>query len=236
MCAKIRRERPRCEAAIGEGVVAREGVIVVRTGPGNASHHHLLLALLLLGKDLAAHLKNTLKALTALESVLLELVHETVLDAVLNSLPATTESGNVCRLLELGLVVTEGSVNDLLLDVDEVVVRQVLADHGDGLVFRVDIAGLIDVLVLKVRAHNGLDPVRARLLAGDEALSAQDTSLGVDLAGDGVDGDDVLRLVVPRAVLSPVGGRDLVPRVVEGDGVGEDLHDGGRRGFVGFVG
>jgi len=35
------------------------------------------------------------------------------------------------------------------------------------------------------------------------------------------------RLVVPWAVLSPVGSRDLIPGIVEGASVGEDLHIGG---------
>ena len=54
------------------------------------------------------------------------------------------------------------------------------------------------------------------------------------MAADRVDGGDMRGLVVPGAVLSPVGGRDLLPRVVEGFGVGKHLHleicvlDGGK--------
>lgn len=187
----------------------------------------------LLGKDDAAHLQDPLKALAALGGILLEAGDQGVLDGVLDALPAAAEGGNVGRLDKLGLVVAEGLVDDLLLDVDEVAPGQVLADHGDGLGGGVDVARLVDEALVHLAADDALHPLGGRLAAGDEALGAEDARVGVDGARDGVDGDDVLRLVVPGAVLLPVGGRDLVPRVVEGDAVGKDLHCGGCDGCDG---
>lgn len=54
--------------------------------------------------------------------------------------------------------------------------------------------------------------------------SPYDASLWLDPAGEDVDGHDVRRLVVPRAVLPPVRGGNLLPRVVEGALGREDLH------------
>lgn len=167
--------------------------------------HLLLLTLALLGKDDSAHLEDALKALATLDGVLLEAVNEGVLDAVLDALPAAAEGGDAGALLKPGLVVAQGPVDDLLLDVDEVAPGEVLADHGEGLVGRVDVARLEDVADVHVAADDGLDPVGRRLLAGDEALGAEDARRGVDGAMERVDGNDVLRLVVPGAVLAPIG-------------------------------
>lgn len=188
--------------------------------------HHLGLAgtLALLGKDDAAHLEDALKALAALDGVLLESVDQGVLDAVLDALPAAAEGGDAGALDKLGLVGAEGLVDNLFLDVDEVAPGQVLADHGDGAVGGVDVAGLVDEALVHLAADDGLDPVGGGLAAGNEALGAEDAGGRVDGSREGVDGDDVLRLVVPGAILLPVGRGDLVPRVVEGDGVGKDLH------------
>lgn len=150
------------------------------------------MTLLLLGKGHAAHLENALEALAALDGVLLESMHQSILDAVLDSLPATAESGDVGSLDELGLVGTKRLVDDLLLDIDEVAPGQVLADHGDGLGGGINVARLVHKVEVQVAAHHGLHPVRGGLLAGDEALSPEDASLLVDAAGEGVDGDDVL--------------------------------------------
>ncbi|KAI6763757.1 hypothetical protein HG530_007546 [Fusarium avenaceum] len=188
--------------------------------PGN-------LARPLLGKGLAAHQQNALEAFTALNSVFAEAGDHCVLDAVLDSLPATAQSSDVGVLDELGLVVTHGLVDTLLLNVDEVAPCQVLADHCDGLVHRVDVAGLVHEALVSCASDDSLDPVRDGLLAGDETLSAQDAGRGVDFAGEGVDGNDMLRLVVPWAVLCPVGSGHLVPGVVVGHAVAEDLHRDG---------
>lgn len=121
-------------------------------------------------------------------------------------------------------MVAEGLVYDLLLNVDEVAPCQVLANHGDGLVDGVDVASLIHEALVASTTDDGLDPIGHGLLAGDQTLGAKDTGRGVDFAGEGVDGNDMLRLVVPRAVLCPVCCGHLVPGVVICDLVAEDLH------------
>lgn len=187
-------------------------------------HHRLPLPGPLFGKDDAAHLQDTLETLTALESILLESRHQGIFDAVLDSLPAAAQGGDAGGLDKLCLVLAQGLVDDLLLDVDEIAPRQILADHRESLVAGVDIGCLEDVAYVHRGAHYCLDPFRRGLLAGDEALGAEDACLGVDGAGEGVDCDNVLRLVVPRAIFAPVGRGHLVPGVVVCDGVGKDLH------------
>ncbi|KAI6748728.1 hypothetical protein HG531_007675 [Fusarium graminearum] len=186
----------------------------------------------LLGESLAAHHQDALKALTALDGVLTEVRNHCVLDAVLDSLPATAQGSDVGILDELGLVVAERLVNNLLLDVDEVAPCQVLADHGNGLVDGVNVAGFVHEALVSGAADDGLDPVGDALLACDETLGSEDTCRGVDFAGECVDSDDMLRLVVPGAVLCPVGRGHLVPGVVEGDAVAKDLHCDGRVMYV----
>lgn len=53
-------------------------------------------------------------------------------------------------------------------------------------------------------------------MAGDEALGAEDASLGFEAAGEGVDSYHVRGFVVPRTVFAPIGGGDFFPRVIEG--------------------
>lgn len=185
--------------------------------------HHLLLAGLLLGEDNPAHLKNTLEALAALDGVLMEARHEAVLDLVLNALPAAAKGSDLGALVESCLVCSKGRVGALLLNADEVAESEVLAHHGESSCGGIDVAGLVDVALVGV-AQESLEPLGCGLLACDEALGLENAGRRVDVAGEGVDGDDVLRFVVPWAILLPVGRGNLVPRVVEGDGVGEDLH------------
>jgi hypothetical protein len=63
-----------------------------------------------------------------------------------------------------------------------------------------------------------------------------DSRLGVNGSAQRVDGDDVRCLLVPRAILLPVAGRDFFPRVVEVDRLLEVLHgDGGEVVVVGCM-
>jgi len=186
------------------------------------------LASLLLGECLSAHHQDALKALTALDSVLAEAGNHCVLDAVLDSLPATAQGSDVGVLDELSLMVAERLVDYLLLNIDEVAPCQVLADHGDGLVDGVDVAGFVHEALISSATDDCLDPVGDGLLACDQTFGSEDTCRGVDFAGECVDSDDMLRLVVPGAVLCPVGRGHLVPGVVEGDAVAKDLHCDGR--------
>ena len=98
----------------------------------------------------------------------------------------------------------ERAVDDLLLHSDEVAPCKVVGDHRQCASLRVYVAGLVDVALVGV-AEESLDPFGSGLLAGDEALGAEDASVGIDGSSDGVDSDDMLRLVVPWAVLLPVG-------------------------------
>jgi hypothetical protein len=189
---------------------------------GDGLCQHLLTSLLLCEDD-PAHLKNALETLTTLDGVLVEARDEAVLDLVLDALPATGKSGDLGALVELSLVGAERAVCDLLLHADEVAPCQVLAHHGEGSCGGIDVAGLVDVALIGV-AHEGLEPLGRGLLACDEALGAEDAGGRIDIARNSVDCDNVLGLVIPRSVLLPVGRGDLVPRVVECDGVGEDLH------------
>lgn len=66
------------------------------------------------------------------------------------------------------------------------------------------------------------DKGRCVLVAGQESLSAQDSSLGVDMAFEDVDGDNVGALLV--GVLHPVASGDLSPVVLELVGCLEELH------------
>lgn len=188
------------------------------------NHHLLFLQQPLLGKDNSAHLQYTLKALSALDGVLLEAGDHDILNAILDFLPAAAKSSYPGALQELRLVIGKRSVDDLLLHADEVAPCQVLADHGHGLVLGVDIAGLEHEALIRGGAEDPLDPLGRGLFAGDEAFGPQNASGGVDLPRQRVDGNNMFRFVVPWPVLLPVGGGNLFPGVVEGDSVGEDLH------------
>ena len=188
-----------------------------RCRKGRDKSQQLRLSSLLLSEHNAAHCQDALEALAALDGILLEPRAQRVFDAVLDSLPAAAERSYPRRLLELRLVIAHRRVRHLFLHIDEVAPRQVLADHGEGLVLRVDVAGLEDVADVHRVAHHRLDPFGSRLLACDEALGAEDARLGVHGAKERVDGNDVLGLVVPGAVLLPVGCGYLLPRVVVGD-------------------
>lgn len=180
-----------------------DGNVLCRHGQAARPHHLLLFPLL--GKDPPAHGEHGLEALLALDGIVPEPAHREVLDLVLDPLPAAAQGRDLGLLGELRLPVVQGAVDDRLLAVDDVGPRQVPRHHGDGTAGRVDVRGLEDLRHV-AGADDGLDPLRCRLLAGDEALGAKDARRGVDGAGEGVDGDDVGGLVIPRAVFPPVGG------------------------------
>lgn len=196
------------------------------TAPRHSLYQHRLPVLpsLLLGENDSAHLENTLEALLSLDGVLAEAVYQGIFDAVLDALPAATKGGDAGALDKLGLMVGEGAVDHLLLYANQVVPGQVLAHHGESLVCRVDVGGLVYEVVIHGAANEGLHPFGSRLLAGNQSLGSQDAGSRVDRAREGVDGHDMLGFVVPGTVLLPVGCGYLVPRVVVGDGVAEDLH------------
>jgi hypothetical protein len=106
------------------------------------------LAFSLHGKHLSAHLENRLKALAALDGVLLEAFNGELLNAVLDLLPTATESSDLSGLLEdcaRGRAGGRGTVNDSFADGEEVVKGQVHAAHGDLFGGRVDVGSLVDL-------------------------------------------------------------------------------------------
>lgn len=64
----------------------------------------------------------------------------------------------------------------------------------------------------------------------DDLGATYDSGRRVDVSGEGIDGNDMRRLVVPWRILDPVGGGDLLPGVVEGLGIAEEPH--GKSGRV----
>ena len=93
-----------------------------------------------------------------------------------------------------------------------------------------------------VAAEHGQQPLWCLLVAGDKTLGAKlvavsisdscvwslvrmyNSSSGIHGTRQSVNRDNMGGLVVPWAVLSPVGSGDLLPGVVEVAGVGKDLH------------
>lgn len=114
-------------------------------------------------------------------------------------------------------------VDNGFLHVDQVRHGDVLRYHGDGLFGWVDVARLEDLARVHA-SEDGLDPFGCGLLAGDQSLGAEDACRRIDISTDGVDCNDMCGLVIPGTVFLPVGSRYLLPRVVEGDGIREDLH------------
>lgn len=189
-------------------------------------NHHLLLSSLL-AERAAAHGENGLEALAALDGVLLELRDAGLLDCVLDLLPASANSRDLRFLVELCLLIRYRSIDNSLLDADDVGECEVCRAHGDLLCLWVDVGSLEDVRGL-VTSEHGQEPFWCLLVAGDESFGAENSSRWIHRARQSVNRDDVGGLVVPWAVLSPVCCGDLLPGVVEVAGVGEDLH--GRSG------
>ena len=66
--------------------------------------------------------------------------------------------------------------------------------------------------------------MRRVLVAGYQALGAEDASIWVDVARYRVDGEDVLGFRVPGTVFAPVGCANFFPAVLEGAVCVEDFH------------
>lgn len=106
------------------------------------------LAFSLHGKHFSAHLEHRLKALAALDGVLLEALDGKVLDAVLDLLPTAAEGSNLSGLLENCArcgTGGRGTVDDGFTDGEEIVKGHVHAAHGDLFGGRVDIGCLVDL-------------------------------------------------------------------------------------------
>jgi hypothetical protein len=61
------------------------------------------------------------------------------------------------------------------------------------------------------------------------------SSGGINVSRKSVDGDDMCRFVVPRAVFPPVCSGNLLPGIVKGAIIGEHLHYGGCLDLSGTV-
>jgi hypothetical protein len=106
------------------------------------------LALSLHGKDLSAHLKHRLKALTTLDGVLSEALNSKVFNAILDLLPASAKGSNLSGLLENGARVWAGgrrTVDDGFAHREEIVKGHVHTAHGDALGSGIDVGGFVDM-------------------------------------------------------------------------------------------
>jgi hypothetical protein len=133
------------------------------------------LAFSLHGKHLSAHLEHRLKALAALDGVLLEALDGEFLNAVLDLLPAAAEGSDLSGLLEdcaRGGAGGRGTVNDGFADGEEIVEGHVHAAHGDLFGGRVDVGCLVDLRDI-FAAEEGTEPFRCGLFAGDETFGAE---------------------------------------------------------------
>ena len=178
----------------------------------------------LLRKDFAGDFEHSLEALAALSRVLAEPVHGDFLDAVLDLLPAAAHGDDFGRLVEDGLARSVGGgVAHGFLHGEEFAPGQVLGAHCDGLFARVDVGDFVHEAGF-VGAEEGFEPGRQGLFACNEALGAKlwryvskvpsdlggiigatyDSGLVVKRAVQYIHSDDMLGLIVPRAVLAPV--------------------------------
>jgi hypothetical protein len=147
----------------------------VKKGGERSNSNSKALAFSLHGKDLSAHLENRLKALAALDGVLLEAFDGEFLDAVLDLLPTATESSDLSGLLEncaRGGAGGRGTVNDGFADGEEIVKGHVHAAHGDLFGGRVDIGCLVDLRDLGAREER-TEPFWRGLFAGNETFGAE---------------------------------------------------------------
>lgn len=113
-----------------------------------SSGHGDSLPLALVCKDFAAHLQNSLEALSSTDGILPEAFDGEVLDAVLDLLPATAEGNDLGILVEDGAGVGcrgRGSVNDGLANGKQIGPGHVDAAHGDLFLLGVNIGRLVDM-------------------------------------------------------------------------------------------
>jgi hypothetical protein len=146
-----------------------------RAGEHLCNSNSKALAFSLHGKHLSAHLEHRLKALAALDGVLLEALDGKFLDAVLDLLPAATEGSDLSGLLEdcaRGGAGGRGTVNDGFADGEEIVEGHVHAAHGNLLCGRVDVGCLVDLRDI-FAAKEGTEPFWCGLFAGDETFGAE---------------------------------------------------------------
>lgn len=204
----------------------------------------------LLGEGPPAHLQDHLETLATPSGVLLEALHGKLLDTVLDLLPTTAERNDLSILLKGCFGVgcgCGGLVDDGLAHRQQIGPSHVDAGHGDLLALGINVRRLVDMRHLLAAEERG-QPLGGGLFASDKALGAklelrlsariptkkETPSAGVeethnaggrvDVARNGVDSDDMRRLLVPGTVFPPVVDGHLVPGVVEIVARREDLH------------
>ena len=94
-----------------------------------------------LGKRPPTHGQNGLESFFSFDGVLAKSFDKGVLDAVLDAVPAAAEGRDFGFLLELGLVVVKGAIDNDLLNVDEVGPGEIGRDHSDGPLVWIDVRG-----------------------------------------------------------------------------------------------
>lgn len=154
----------------------------------------------LLRKNLPTNSQHPLKPLPAFRCILPKPLNRKLLNAILDLLPPATKRDDFRILLKhrLARFPRHWPVHHRLLHAEEVGPGHVLGTHGDFAIGRVgvDVGDFVDeggVLVAK----EGVQPLGAGLFTGYEAFGAEDAGGGVEVAGEGVDGDDVGGLVIP---------------------------------------
>jgi len=132
-------------------------------------YHHLLLVPLF-AEGSSAHLEHGFEALAAFNGVLLELRDGRLLHGILDLLPSSAHSRDLCLLLELCLGIRGRSIDDGFLNGDEIRKGEVGRAHCHLLCLEIDIGRLKDMRCL-VPTHHREEPFRCRLLASYESLS-----------------------------------------------------------------
>lgn len=168
-------------------------------------------------KHYPAHLQHGLKSFASSLGVFSKSFHARILNLCPDLLPATTEGGNLCVLAEVCLaqwIYFGWLIDNGFLAGNHVGPGHVVGAHGDFLGGRIDVGNFIDV-TCGATAEKRDYPGWGALVTRYQSFGAEDTRGWVDVAGEGVNGDNMSCFVVPRTVFPPVGSRYFVPRVVE---------------------
>jgi len=137
--------------------------------------HALLFEVALFAEDATAHLEDGFESFAANLGIFTESFHACFFDLVLNLLPPTTKSSNLCFLVEFscgGRVEGALPVDNGFADAEDIWPCQVGGAHGDFLRNRIDIGDFVNVGGIR-SSKNRENPLWYRLVASDKTLSAQ---------------------------------------------------------------
>lgn len=140
----------------------------------------------LLRKHLPTNRQHPLKPLPPFHRILPEPLHRKLLDCVLNLRPPTTERNNPRLLLKRcpARYLTR-RIHHRLLDRQQITPRHILRAHGDFLGRGINVGDFVHEACV-LATEESADPLRRGLLAGDEALGAEDVCCWVEGAGESV--------------------------------------------------